>query len=439
MKLIVRKSQTSGTVFVPGSKSHTIRAVFMASLAKGKSKIISPLISDDAFSAANTCTMLGAEFEMREENMQGKNSPVWYVRGVGNNPRLPEDVINVGNSGTTLRFALPVAALIEEGCSIFTGDSQIRRRPLGPLVQSMNDLGAQAFFAKGNGCAPVIVKGVLKGGNTSLDSVTSQFLSSLLITCPILQNDTNINVTRLNEVPYVEMTLWWLRKLGIEIENNNLKTLFIPGKQSYSPFECCIPGDFSSATFFIVQAAISGSSFTLKNLDMTDPQGDKRVIEILNQMGAEVVFSHDGITVTGTGKLKAMEIDMNDIPDALPAMAVAGCFAEGETRLVNVPQARMKETDRIHVMKTELSKMGADIVELNDGLIIKKSKLKGCHVNGHGDHRVVMALAVAALNAEGETIIDTAEAMSVTFPEFTDIMIKCGAGMELAEKGDELK
>lgn len=436
MKLIVKKSQPAGNVLIPGSKSHTIRAVFMASLARGKSKIISPLISEDAFSAANTCTMLGAKIDMCEENIEGKNSVVWYVEGFGSSPCLPDDVINVGNSGTTLRFALPVAAL-NEGYSIFTGDSQIRRRPLGPLVQSINDLGANAFFAKNNGCAPVIVKGVLKGGHTSIDSVTSQFLSSLLITCPILSNDTTINVTRLNEAPYVEMTLWWLRRLGTEIQNDNLKTFFIPGRQSYFPFECCIPGDFSSATFFIVQASISGSSFTLKNLDMSDPQGDKRVIEIMNQMGADVTFSNEGITVSGTGKLKGIEIDMNDIPDALPAMAVAGCFAEGETRLVNVPQARMKETDRIHVMKTELTKMGADIVELADGLIIKKSKLHGCRVDGHGDHRVVMALAVAGLNAEGETIIDSAESMSVTFPEFADIMKSCGANMELIEEGEE--
>lgn len=435
MKLIVKKSQASGTVFVPASKSHTIRAVFMASLAKGKSKIINPLISEDALSAVKTCRMLGADVDVRQENIQGKDCVVWHVQGFGDNPCVPEDVIDVGNSGTTLRFALPVAAL-NECYSIFTGDSQIRRRPLGPLVQSINELGANAFFAKGNGCAPVIVKGVLKGGTTSLDSVTSQFLSSLLITCPVLQNDTVINVTRLNEVPYVQMTLWWLQKLGIKIDNNNLKTFCIQGRQCYKPFESRIPGDFSSATFFIVQAAVSGSSITLKNLDMSDPQGDKRVLDIISSMGAEVTFSNDEITVRGTGNLKGIEIDMNDIPDALPAMAVAGCFAEGETKLVNVPQARMKETDRIHVMNMELSKMGAQIVEFDDGLIIRKSKLRGCYVNGHGDHRVVMALAVAALNSDGETVIDTAESMNVTFPEFAEIMKNCGASMELVEEGD---
>jgi 3-phosphoshikimate 1-carboxyvinyltransferase len=182
----------------------------------------------------------------------------------------------------------------------------------------------------------------------------------------------------------------------------------------------------------MVLSAISGGQFVLENLDMTDPQGDKKVLDYLQAMGAAVKYEEDSIIIKG-GALKGIEIDLNSTPDALPAMAVAGCFAEGETRLVNVPQARLKETDRIHVMWLELKKMGADIEELPDGLVIRKSRLKGCRVCGHDDHRVVMALAVAGLNTDGETVIDTAEAMNITFPGFVQLMKECGGDIETVE------
>lgn len=421
MLLKVAKSTTGGRVRIPGSKSHTIRALFIASLADGKSEIANPLISNDALSAVEVCKALGAKIEAH-----GSKYTVYGFDGI---PQTPSDIINVGNSGTTLRFGVMTAGL-GEGCSVFTGDYQIRRRPLEPLIKTLNELGAEVFSTRNNGMAPVVVRGRLKGGKTQLDAVTSQYLSSVLINSPLLEKDTEIFITRLNEVPYVEMTMWWLDKLGIKYINNDFKTFLVKGNQNYKPFNIVIPGDFSSATFFMVLAAISGGEFVLGNLDMTDPQGDKLVLSILEDMGAKVIHSPDVIKIKGD-RLSGREIDMNSIPDALPAMAVAGCFAEGETRLVNVPQARMKETDRIHVMCTELTKMGADIKELPDGLVIKQRRLRGCHVNGHDDHRIVMALAVAGLNIEGETVIDTAEAMNVTFPEFVELITGCGGKMNL--------
>ena len=423
MIIRTKKSDTGGCIRIPGSKSHTIRALFIASLADGKSEILNPLISSDALSAVEVCRSFGAEIESLEDR--------FVVRGFNGKPKTPEDIVNVGNSGTTLRFGVVTAGL-SAGCSVFTGDYQIRRRPLAPLIDAMNNLGAEVFSTRGNGMAPVVVKGQLKGGSTDLDSVTSQYLSSMLINLPLLENDTRINLTRLNEVPYVEMTLWWLDRMGIKYLNNGFKSFQIKGGQSYKAFNSIIPGDFSSATFFMVLAAISGSEFKLQNLDMTDPQGDKQVLSFLKRMGAEYEIHNDGILIKG-GKLTGMEIDMNATPDALPAMAVAGCFAEGETRLVNVPQARMKETDRIHVMCMELTKMGADIKELPDGLEIRKSKLRGCRVCGHDDHRIVMALAVAGLNVENETVIDTAEAVSVTFPEFPELIRLCGGNLTMNE------
>jgi len=423
MVLKVNKSRPCGRVFIPGSKSHTIRALFIASLAQGRSEISNPLISEDAMSAVDTCRALGAKIEM-----QGNK---FIVNGFGGIPKTPDDVINVGNSGTTLRFGLGAAAL-GEGITVFTGDAQIRRRPLEPLIKALNNLGANIFSTRNNGSAPVVVKGKLRGGQTELDSVTSQYMSSVLISAPLAEGNTEVRLTRLNEVPYVEMTMWWLDRQGIAYSNNDFKNFFIKGRQQYKPFNISIPGDFSSATFFAVQAAISGEEFILENLDMTDPQGDKEVLAILESMGAKVDVRKNEISVRGNS-LTGREIDMNSIPDALPAMAVAGCFAEGETRLVNVPQARLKETDRIQVMCRELSKMGADIKELEDGLVIRQSKLKGCRVDGHGDHRVVMALAIAGMNCEGDTIINTAEAVNVTFPEFVDLMKSCGGRLELMD------
>lgn len=421
MILRVSHSKTSGRIKIPGSKSHTIRAIFLASLAGGTSEIFNPLISQDALSAVEVCRALGAVIETTPQQ--------FTITGFNGKPQTPEDIVNVGNSGTTLRFAVMTAAL-NEGYTVFTGDYQIRRRPLNPLIAAINNLGAEVFSTRNNGMAPVVVKGRAKGGQTSLDAVSSQFLSSILLNGPLLEKDTLVTITRLNEVPYVEMTLWWLERLGIRYQNHDFQSILIRGGQSYRPFQMTIPGDFSSATFFMVLAAISGGEFRLDNLDMTDPQGDKAVLGILESMGAKVSIGPDYIVIKGEN-LVGREIDMNAIPDALPAMAVAGCFAEGETRLINVPQARLKETDRIKVMCKELSKMGADITELPDGLVVRNSQLKGAEVSGHDDHRIVMALAIAGLNIRGDTVIDTAEAMNVTFPEFSDLIRACGGNIFL--------
>jgi 3-phosphoshikimate 1-carboxyvinyltransferase len=421
MILRVEKSNTRGTVRIPASKSHTIRALLIAALAEGQSNIIDPLISEDTASAISVFESLGAQIERQPEKI--------IVKGVGGFPQVADDVINVGNSGTTLRLGL-VAAALSNGYTVFTGDSQIRRRPLGPLIKAINNLGGEAFSVREDDMPPVVVKGRIKGGYTDLDSVTSQFLSALLLNMPLAEKDTEINITGLNEIPYVDITLWWLDKMGIIYQNNKYQNFSIKGGQRYESFSITVPGDFSSATFFMVQAAISKGEIKLQNLDMSDPQGDKLVLSYLENMGAIVEYGEDGIVVKG-GELKGIDIDMNSTPDALPAMAVAGCFAKGETRLLNVPQARLKETDRISVMCQELRKMGADITELDEGLIIRESCLKGSRVSGHYDHRVVMALAIAGLNAEGETIIDTAEAVNITFPQFTELMKSCGANMDL--------
>jgi 3-phosphoshikimate 1-carboxyvinyltransferase len=418
---IVRPSRLSGAVAIPGSKSHTIRALAFALLGSGESVIDMPLDSSDTRSCRDMVRMFGAKVEAA--------AGAWNVTGTGGDLPAPADVIDVGNS--SLYIGLGIASLVDAH-TVFTGDHQIRSRPADGLIASINDLGGTAFSTRGNGMPPVVVKGKITGGTTSISAVTSQYLTSLLIAAPCAGGDTILRVPLLNEKPYVTMTLGWLDRLGIRYTNNNYETFSIPGGQKYPKFRAPIPADFSSATFFLVAAAITGSELVLKGLDWNDTQGDKEVVNILKAMGMAVSIGEREITIRG-GKLTGGVFDLNAMPDSLPALSVAACFAEGETRLVNVPQARLKETDRIRVMHDELSKMGALIEERPDGLVIRRSGLRGRTVNGHNDHRVAMALAVAGLAAEGETTIETAESVSVTFPNFPDLMKSVGADITRRE------
>ena len=423
MKLIVRQSRPQGAVAIPGSKSHTIRAVVIASLAHGESCIRKPLNSLDTQAAARACRAFGARIEEQGED--------WIVQGVGGALHVPDDVVDVANSGTTLYVLLGTGALLD-GCAVFTGDEQIRKRPAQPLIDSLRDLGADIFSTRGNGMVPIVVRGPLKGGTTSMEALTSQWVTGLLINAPLAERDTEIRVSGLNEQPYVQITLNWLESQDIDVSHDNMEVFRIRGGQSYHGYSAQVPADFSSATFFLCAGALDGAKVLLQGLDMNDSQGDKAVVGMVRDMGAAVDEGADGIRVTGRG-LQGIEIDMNATPDAIPAMAVVGCLAEGATRLVNVPQARVKETDRIAVMHEELAKMGAEVEELPDGLVLHHSALKGARVDGHGDHRVVMALAVAGLAAEGVTEIESAEAMGVTFPDFVELMTGLGADMELVQ------
>ena len=242
---------------------------------------------------------------------------------------------------------------------------------------------------------------------------------------PLAEKDTEINVTLLNEPGYVQMTLDWLDKQSIKYDNDGLFNFKIRGGQQYKSFDAAVPADFSSATFFLCAAALIGDGVTLKGLDFSDSQPDKAVVEYLKAMGADISIGNDSITVRQS-QLKGIEIDMNTTPDALPAMAVVGAFAEGQTRLVNVPQARAKETDRIKCMAEELKKLSVDTEELPDGLIIKHSKPKPAVLDGRGDHRIVMALSIAAMAMKDQCTIGAAEAMSVTFPEYAKLMQNLG-------------
>jgi 3-phosphoshikimate 1-carboxyvinyltransferase len=424
MKLTSRKSSLKGNISIPASKSHTIRAVAIASLAEGVSRIRCPLASNDTLSAVHCYQQLGAPIDTTDPL-------VWTVTGNQGHITCPAETIDVGNSGTTLRVALGSASLAPAGrTTTFTGDHQIRSRPIGPLLEALTNLGAPCRSLLHNGKAPVMVGGGLTGGHTSLEAPTSQYLSSLLLCTPLAPEDTEISVLLLNEPGYVRMTLDWLDKQNISYQHSGLDRFAIKGAQRYQAFDLPVPADFSSATFFLCAGALFGEEITLHGLDFSDSQPDKAVVDYLQAMGARITMGEHHITIKGT-ELKGAEINMNETPDALPAMAVTATFAQGTTKLVNVPQARNKETDRIKCMAEELTKMGADIEELPDGLVIRQSPLKPTLVDGHYDHRIVMALAVAGLGLQEPCTIDTAEAMNVTFPNYVELMQSLGANMEM--------
>ncbi len=424
MNLVVNKSQLSGSVTIPSSKSHTIRAVAIASLATGQSSIKNPLDSSDTQAAIACYQSLGAAIDTSDPKL-------CKVIGTGGRITTPKEIIDVGNSGTTLRIAMGSAALAQAGQkTTFTGDEQIQTRPIGPLIKSLNDLGAQCVSLRSNGKVPIEIAGKLAGGKTSISAFTSQYLSSLLLCTPLCANDTEIDVTLLNEPDYVQMTLDWLDKQQIKYENQQMRKFKIKGNQSYKAFNATIPADFSSATFFLCAAALVGDKVSLLGLDFSDSQPDKAVVDYLKAMGADIDIEPDSVTVKAS-KLKGAELDMNKTPDALPAMAVTAAFAEGTTKLLNVPQARSKETDRIKCMAEELKKIDVTVEELPDGLIIKGSKPKSTQLNGRSDHRIVMAMSLAGLRLNDECSIDTAEAINVTFPNYVELMQSLGADMQL--------
>jgi 3-phosphoshikimate 1-carboxyvinyltransferase len=423
MDLHITHSALHGAVDIPGSKSHTIRAVAIAALAAGESEILSPLESADARAAFAAYRAFGAEI--------ADEGNVWRVKGTGGVPGLPDNVIDTGNSGTTMNIALGTAALVKNGLVVLTGDAQVRRRPCGPLAQALNDLGASVRSTRGSACPPYVVEGPVRGGTTTFEAMTSQYVTSLLLNCVLAEADSRIFVPLMHEKPYVTMTLDWLARQGVTVTyNDDYSEFHVPGGQRYQPVRRRIPGDFSSATFFLAAGALPGNNVLCQGLDMEDTQGDKAVVDYLKQMGAAVTVESDGIRVK-SAVLKGCELDLNATPDALPMMAALACFAEGTTRLVNVPQARLKETDRIAVMRQELAKLGAKIEERPDGLVIHESKLNAAPVEGHDDHRIVMSLGIAATQLSGETVIRGAEAMRITFPTFVDAVVGLGGSATL--------
>jgi 3-phosphoshikimate 1-carboxyvinyltransferase len=421
MKWKVRPSRLHGTIAIPPSKSHTIRALLVATLAQGKSTIHKPLLKGDGGSAIQAATTLGATITCTDDEC--------VVQGIGGDFSKTRDFFDMGNSGTGTNLFTAAVALGSKKCT-FDGDTSLRTRPFRPLLEALKPLGLSCSFKRETGDLPYTLCGPIRGGATTVDGISSQFVSALLFACPLINDTTpvTLSVKNLHEQPYIEMTLWWLKKQNIQIDYaSDLSTFIIPGNQHYTPFDMLVLADFSSATFSAVGAAIAGSDLTITGLDFSDPQGDKGVFTILKNAGVCLDIKGSNVVISTQSNATGSIIDLNTMPDALPALAVLACASRGETHIVNVAQARIKETDRIAVMREELTKMGASIEERPDGLLIKPGRLHGAHVNGHDDHRVVMALALAGMIADGETVIDTAEAATVTYPTFVEDFRAIGA------------
>jgi 3-phosphoshikimate 1-carboxyvinyltransferase len=395
----------------------------MAALAGGVSHIENPLDSLDAESCAEACRVLGAAVGGERA---GGVLRAWTVRGTGAGPfgSAPR-YIDAGNSGTTLFFTLAAAALGSQSVT-FTGDAQIAKRSASPLLEALRGLGVSV--SSENGRVPITVRGPWKGGRVSLPCPTSQYLSALLLAAPLAPWGivTEIDVPLLNERPYVEMTLEYLKAQGLsDLGAADFSFFRIEGGASYRPLDGPVPADFSSAAFPAAAALVSGGSVTLLGLDPGDSQGDKVFFEYLERMGAKIRRETGRITVLPGTFLHGGVFDLNATPDMLPVMAVLAAFAEGPTELINAAHARIKETDRIAVMTKELAKFGVKCVEKPDGMVIygrgaaltASSAGPVLELDGHGDHRVVMALACAALGA-GPALIDGAGAADVTYPEF---------------------
>jgi 3-phosphoshikimate 1-carboxyvinyltransferase len=458
MRVRIKPRRFSGIVRIPASKSHTIRQLLIAALAEGVSEIRCPLDSLDARSCAAACRVLGAEViehravdplcpNLPDEN--GEKLVAYTVRGTGGlagggQPKgsiapAEQRLIDVGNSGTTLYLALAAAGLGTEPFE-FTGDEQIQRRGAGPLLEALAGLGIRAESRGGNGCVPIIIQGPWKGGRVSLACPTSQYLSALLLAAPLAPAGviTEIDVPLLNEKPYIEMTLSYLKAQAIPFEAaDDFSRFVIPGGASWKGFSCSVPGDFSSAAFPACAAVVSGGQVTILGLDPDDTQGDKFFFDMLSQMGCAVDWKREAdgwsLTVSRSGPLRGRTFDLNAAPDLLPAAAVCAAFAWGDTALVNAAHARIKETDRIAVMAAELAKLGVSCTEQPDGLIIhgrgacSDSGAAGSVVDGHADHRIVMAFAAAAtgaaaIGAAGPLEIESAECAAVTYPGFLELL-----------------
>jgi 3-phosphoshikimate 1-carboxyvinyltransferase len=427
MRVLVNPSRLAGSARISGNKSNTIRAVFFGTLAGGRSVIRNPSGGKDSVAAVDVCRNFGAAIECQ--------AGCWTVDGVGPDLRVPGDIVDTRNSGTTLSFALATAALIN-GFTFLTGDYQIRRRPYGALFDSLRDLGALVISSRGNGLAPVAVRGVLRGGTCRTSGFNSQWVSPLLFAGPLTHDGVAIEIVdEPLERGYVDITIGWLRRQGVAVENQDYRFYKVAGGHAYRPFDEAVPGCWTSAAYPLVAAAITESEVVLDGLDTGDFQRDRSILQALQAAGADVQtegIPGGGVRVRGGRPLSGFEFDCSDCPDNMPVLAVLGTQAKGKTVLRNIHHARVKETDRPAVMASELAKMGARFDLGEDVLTIHGTPLHGAAIDGHDDHRVVMACAVAALAARGETEIGGAEWVSISFPEFFDVLRTLGADARTA-------
>ncbi len=416
MKATVKKSSIKGSVAAPASKSYTIRGLVCAALAPGESRIIKPLNAEDTEAAAEVMGQIGVSIMKKKD--------CWRVGG--DNFHQPESDLFCRDSAATLRFMTAIASLVPGRCRLIAGES-LKKRPLAPLPSALAQLGVKCSV---EGTEVVVDGGRLAGGRAELPGdISSQFVSALLLIAPLAEGGATITLTTpLHSRPYLEMTLDCMRHFGIEAEVSKDFTRFEVSPQRYRPAIYEIEGDWSSASYLLALGAACGE-VTITSLNRDSLQGDRIMLNLLRQIGADIEMKEDTITVRKS-RLKAITADLADCIDLLPTMAVLAAVAEGESRFEGIGRARIKESNRVLAVKEGLERTGIAVIEEEDSLIINGGRPSGALIDSFNDHRIAMAFGVLGA-AAGDMVIDRAECVGKTYPAFWQIFENLGGEVKL--------
>lgn len=415
--IVFRGGRAEGKVSPPPSKSHTHRAIIMSALSEGRCEVSSPLISFDTRATMDAVRAMGAVVTEREGSVTVECESI----------HAPDRTIDVMNSGTTMRLMTGISSLFSEKV-VLTGDSSIQKRPMGPLLDSLSAAGVEC--SSNGGKPPVEVRGPITGSELVIDGgVSSQFVSSLIMSSPLTGRPTDVRITgHLVSKPYIDITTSMMGKFGVEVTEEG--NVFHAEPQHYRPTDYRVPADFSSSAFPLVAGGIAGR-VTARGMDMSDPQGDRKIVDVLKEAGCDVEVSGDEVTCSNTGRLEGAEIDMGDIPDLFPVVAVLLSTAKGRSRLYGAPHLRFKESDRIALTENMLRTLGADIRGTEDGCVIEGvERLHGGRIEHNGDHRMMMAAAVASLVSDGPVSMENDACWNVSYPGFPEQMRSIGMDIE---------
>lgn len=412
------RSDLRGRTAAPPSKSYTHRALLCAALAEGRSRVLSPLVSDDTEATAEVLNKL----DVKVTPTRG----AWEVDG--GRLRKPEATLHCRESGTTLRMATALCTLVDGPCTL-TGAASLRRRPVGPLVDGLNQLGA--CCASSGGFPPVVVRGRgrLRGGEARIrGDVSSQFISAILLVAPRTEEGVTLRLTTpLESRPYVEMTMETQRAFNVEVRASGDLDVFTVERQRYEPSDYVVEGDWSSASYLLAGGALAGS-VEVTGLRADSSQADAAMVEILRGMGAEISIRGSSISVERS-TLEGIDFDVADCPDLFPILSALCATAEGESVIRGIRRLRLKESDRVAAVAEGLARMGVETVEGENGLIVRGSTPRGGVIDPHGDHRIAMAFGVLGLAAAGETTILDGECVSKSFPGFWSVLEDLGANV----------
>lgn len=429
-KLEISKSFLEGNIKCPPSKSYTHRAIAIASLADGKSTISNPLISRDTIATISGCKMFGIKIEKSNENVN-------CIQILGKNQfETPKDIIDAKNSGTTIRILTSMAGLVKNGYTILTGDDSLKTRPMQPLISALNQLGVHAFSSNEKNTPPLIVKGGgIKGGLVSIEGgISSQFISSLLISCSYALTDVEIRVKgKQVSIPYITSTIETMKKFGISIEHNKEYLNYFISNYKYRPTDFTIPGDFSSASLIIAAGVLCGGKIAIGGMNFHYPQGDMAIIDIVRQMGGDIKVNKEKgeVIVYGSNSLDGIECNLVNCPDLLPVVSILSLKARTPMRIFGISHARFKETDRVSIITNELRKMGVDVSEKEDEVLINPVKgLKNVEFDSHNDHRLFMSFTIASM-LTNKSIVKGAESIDVSYPSFINEIKRLGANINL--------